>query len=146
MILFDATFNGELPALNEIITASKSHYGQYNKMKAAHGGLIKWQLKSKARGFKTLTEKVDVNIAWYTKNEKKDPDVQNLILKKSTYSKRLKQGQILLLKCRARDHNGDRCPNMYTAVYEKKQEVYPNFCEIHRNAFKRHQFQRRESA
>ena len=74
MILFDATVKGELPALNEMITASKAHYGIYNKMKIAHEGIIKWQLKSKARGFKTLEDKVDVNIQWFTKNEKKDPD------------------------------------------------------------------------
>ena len=74
MILFDATVKGELPALNEMITASKAHYGQYNKMKFAHDGMIKWQLKSKARDFKTLEEKVDVSIQWFTKNEKKDPD------------------------------------------------------------------------
>ena len=74
MILFDATVKGELPALNEIIDACKAHYRKYNSMKKGHEGVIKWQLKGKARGFVTIEEKVDVNIVWYTKDEKKDPD------------------------------------------------------------------------
>ncbi len=76
MILFDAVFKGELPSMNEIISALSARNGKYvyGKMKTLNDGLIKWQLKGKARGFKTLEEKVDVNIVWYTKNEKKDPD------------------------------------------------------------------------
>ena len=72
--LFELEIKGELPSLNEIITASKAHYGKYNKMKSAYGGIIKWQLRQKVKNPKPLQEKVNVKITWTTKNLKKDPD------------------------------------------------------------------------
>ncbi len=75
MKLFELEVKGELPSLNEIIAARGSRYtGAYNKMKIAHEGMIKWQLKQKCKGFKPIQEKVNIKITWYTKNNKKDPD------------------------------------------------------------------------
>lgn len=74
MKLFELEVKGELPSLNEIITASKGHYGQYAKMKKGFGGIIKWQLRQKYKEPKPIEGKVNVKITWYTKNNKKDPD------------------------------------------------------------------------
>ena len=72
--LFEVEVLGELPALNEIISASSAHYGKYNKMKSANNGIIKWRLKQMRKSTKPLEDKVDVKITWTTKNLKKDPD------------------------------------------------------------------------
>lgn len=60
---------GELPGLNEIIAASKQHYGTYATMKKDYS----WMVKLLARGLPRL-EQVEVVCNWYCKNRKRDPD------------------------------------------------------------------------
>ena len=59
---------GELPGLNEIIKESKSHYGQYAKMKKKYTDLVAWQMKGER------IERCSLKITWYAENMKKDPD------------------------------------------------------------------------
>ena len=62
------TVQGELPGLNEIIAAAKSHYGQYAGMKKTYTDLIVWQVKGEC------IERCNVTLTWYAKNQKRDPD------------------------------------------------------------------------
>ncbi|MEG3071052.1 MAG: Holliday junction resolvase [Peptococcaceae bacterium] len=60
---------GDLPDLNEIIEAAKSHYMVYAAMKKVHTEKVAWVAKSAGR-FK----KVDVAIRWVCKDRRKDKD------------------------------------------------------------------------
>lgn len=60
---------GELPALNEIIDAAKSHWSVYRKMKEKHTDLVAWPAKKLPK-----IERADVTITWYCKNRRKDKD------------------------------------------------------------------------
>lgn len=63
------TIPGELPAMNEIIKKSKSHYMAYSTMKKKNTELVAWS----AKGL-TPVERADFVITHYCKNKKKDPD------------------------------------------------------------------------
>ncbi len=61
---------GELPGMNEIIRASKSHYHAYNNMKREHTENVAWLAKATKKEY----EKIDLEITWYCKNRRKDKD------------------------------------------------------------------------
>jgi len=61
--------NGELPALNEIIDASKGHWGQYSKMKKFYTSVVRKAVESLPS-----IEKADFEITWFCKNKRKDKD------------------------------------------------------------------------
>lgn len=82
---------------------------------------------------------------WVTNNNKKDKDVKNLILKKKIFSKRLKSNTIIHLRCRARNSKNERCNNTFTIIYDKRREIYPMFCECHRNHYQRDRFTQKGS-
>ena len=60
---------GELPSLNEIIDAAKTHYGKYSTMKRNNTEAISWPAKQLP-----CYEAVELEITWYCKNKRKDPD------------------------------------------------------------------------
>ena len=63
------TIPGELPDLNEIIAASKSHYGAYAKLKADHTNtimLLTQRTKPVGRVF--------ITCHWHCPNRRSDPD------------------------------------------------------------------------
>lgn len=60
---------GELPGMNEIIAAAKSHYHRYNEMKQVNTNLVTWVAKKVPR-----KKRVFLDITWYCKNRKRDPD------------------------------------------------------------------------
>jgi len=60
---------GEFPGMNEIIEAAKQHHMQYAELKKANTDAVAWAAKRIPR-----MEKVFLNITWYCKNRKKDPD------------------------------------------------------------------------
>src|SRR5690625_502612 len=62
---------GILPNLNEIIKASKSHYGSYSKMKAEYTELVAWE--AKVQKIKHV-ESADFIITWYMKNKRRNKD------------------------------------------------------------------------
>lgn len=62
---------GRLPALNEIIAESKSHFAKYAKAKKAHTDTIAWQ--AKASGIKAQG-RVFIAIEWHRKDTRTDPD------------------------------------------------------------------------
>ena len=70
----------------------------------------------------------------------KDPDVKNIILSGPRYKQKLKSGQALRIRCRARSSLGLRCKNTFLITFDLKQGVYPSFCECHRSAYKRQRF------
>ena len=70
----------------------------------------------------------------------KDPDAKNLVLSSPKFKRKLKSGQSLRLRCRARNSLGMRCPNRYLITFDLKQNIYPEFCECHRNAYKRQRY------
>ena len=60
---------GELPDMNNIIKAAKSHYGQYSKLKKQYTEVIAWSCKGlKASG------QIDLVITWHCKDKRKDKD------------------------------------------------------------------------
>ncbi|NGP56806.1 RusA family crossover junction endodeoxyribonuclease [Paenibacillus thiaminolyticus] len=63
---------GELPSLNEIIDAAKSHWSVYRDMKEMNTNLVAWTAKRLPRVERT--EIVDVTIIWYCKDRRKDKD------------------------------------------------------------------------
>lgn len=67
MLMF--TISGELPDMNQIIKASKSHYVVYSKMKKKYTQLVKESAKDLP-----AIESADFLIQWYCKNKRKDPD------------------------------------------------------------------------
>ena len=60
---------GELPSLNEIIDAAKQHYGSYSTMKKANTNAVAWPAKKLP-----VYEAVELEVIWYCKNKRKDPD------------------------------------------------------------------------
>ena len=60
---------GELPDLNQIIKASKSHYRAYSKLKKENTDLIHYLVKKTPK-----MERISLNITWYCKDKRKDKD------------------------------------------------------------------------
>lgn len=60
---------GELPDLNQIIAAAKSHYGAYSKLKKENTDLIAYLANKLPK-----IERVDLEITWYCKDKRKDKD------------------------------------------------------------------------
>jgi hypothetical protein len=69
----------------------------------------------------------------------KDPDAVNLLLGPNL-KKKLKTGQVLNIRCRAKNSLNVRCPNKIRIVYNQQQGIYPCFCEDHRSAFRRQRY------
>lgn len=66
------TLPGELPALNEILAASKSHWRRYAANKRANTRLV-WA-EARAQRLQQITGAVDVTFRHYRPNRRKDPD------------------------------------------------------------------------
>lgn len=62
---------GELPDLNQIIEASKQHWGQYSKMKKDETNYVAWIASA---SIKRHYKKADIEITWCCKNRRKDKD------------------------------------------------------------------------
>ena len=60
---------GEMPGMNKIIKAAKSHYGAYSKIKKDNTETVAW-LSSKV----PKKKRVFLEITWYCKNKRRDPD------------------------------------------------------------------------
>lgn len=60
---------GQLPDMNEIIKASKSHYGAYSSMKKKYTEIVAWSAINLP-----IIESADFEIVWYCKNKRKDKD------------------------------------------------------------------------
>lgn len=62
---------GELPDMNQIISASKDHWGSYSSLKKANTQLVAFCTK---RDTKRKYNKIDLEITWYCKDRRKDKD------------------------------------------------------------------------
>lgn len=62
---------GELPDLNQIISASKDHWGSYSSLKKANTQLVAFCTK---QATKRRYKKIDLDITWYCKDRRKDKD------------------------------------------------------------------------
>lgn len=60
---------GEMPGMNEIIDAAKSHYHRYNDMKQTNTDIVTWVAKKISK-----KKRVFLEITWYCRNRKRDPD------------------------------------------------------------------------
>ena len=60
---------GEFPGLNKIIDAAKSHYHVYRKLKEKNTNAVAWSAKQLP-----TYEAVKLDITWYCKNRRRDPD------------------------------------------------------------------------
>ena len=63
------TIPGELPTLNEIIDASKSHYQAYRRLKSEAEERVIWPAKALPK-----MDRVRLHITWYRSNRRHDPD------------------------------------------------------------------------
>lgn len=61
--------HGELPSLNEIIDAAKSHWSVYRDMKEMNTNLVAWTAKKLPS-----IDRADITIIWYCKDRRKDKD------------------------------------------------------------------------
>lgn len=66
------TIPGELPALNEIINMSKSHWGEYRDEKFIHDKTVAACCPPTVRGI--IKKPVAISFKWYCKDRRKDPD------------------------------------------------------------------------
>ncbi|MFP4662686.1 MAG: RusA family crossover junction endodeoxyribonuclease [Halanaerobiales bacterium] len=66
---FKITIPGEMPGLNKITKAAKDHYHAYNNMKRENTELV-MLIANKLPKMKS----VKLNITWYCKNKRRDPD------------------------------------------------------------------------
>ncbi|HEX7065894.1 MAG TPA: Holliday junction resolvase [Bacillales bacterium] len=57
--------------MNQIIAASKSHYGQYSSMKNKFTNMVAMHAKKQEL---PVFERVSVTITWYCKKKRQDPD------------------------------------------------------------------------
>lgn len=67
----EITIPGNLPTMNEIISASKTHYGKYSQMKKKYTrkcGEVFLQIRGKLQG------KHDYTIKWYRPDRRTDKD------------------------------------------------------------------------
>ena len=64
--------DGELPALNEIIAASKSHWSRYSRVKRGNTQIV--ALECRAQKLKPVDAPVEVIFRHYRPNRRKDPD------------------------------------------------------------------------
>lgn len=69
LIEIKITIPGELPDMNQIIKASKMHYGAYAKLKKENTEKVVWLAKKLPK-----MERIDLSITWYCKNRRKDKD------------------------------------------------------------------------
>ena len=60
---------GEFPGLNKIIDAAKAHYHKYRELKEVNTERITWPAKKLPE-----YQSVKLNITWYCKNRRRDPD------------------------------------------------------------------------
>lgn len=65
------TIPGELPGLNEIIAAAKSHFGQYSAMKRENTEAVAWCAKASRA---SSVDRAVVRITWYAATRRRDPD------------------------------------------------------------------------
>jgi hypothetical protein len=72
-----------------------------------------------------------------------DASVSNIIIERKSAGSKLKNNQVLTIRCRAKDINGCRCKETFTILYSKNRKVYPMFCEEHRSAYKRLRYNQR---
>jgi Holliday junction resolvase RusA-like endonuclease len=69
-MIVEFSIPGELPGLNEIIGAAKSHFGAYATMKETHTDAVCWMAKRATK----LTRPIEATITWYAKDKQRDPD------------------------------------------------------------------------
>lgn len=60
---------GEMPGMNEIIKAAKSHYHAYNKLKRENTELVMYAANKVPK-----KKRVFLDITWVAKNKRRDPD------------------------------------------------------------------------
>lgn len=60
---------GEMPGLNEIVAAAKSHYAVYAEQKKDNTWLVQLSARNKPK-----MARVAVTCTWYAKNRRRDPD------------------------------------------------------------------------
>lgn len=65
-----------------------------------------------------------------------DSSADNLELVRGKFPR----GTILRIQCAASGPTG-RCPHKFTVAYDPTRQVYPKYCERHRNAYQRARFQ-----
>jgi Holliday junction resolvase RusA-like endonuclease len=70
--MISLTVQGEFPGLNEIIKESKCHFSKYAKNKRYYTDIV--MLTCLGARHKAIKQKVNIELTWYTKNAKKDPD------------------------------------------------------------------------
>jgi Holliday junction resolvase RusA-like endonuclease len=70
------TIPGQLPGMNEIIKAAKSHFGSYSKLKKEYSeSIINCILAGAMKTNRCIFScQVDVNITWHCANKRRDPD------------------------------------------------------------------------
>lgn len=83
------TIQGQLPDLNEIIAASKAHYGNYSSLKK----IATLKCSTACRNLPVITKGVYFDITYYCKNKRKDPDNIS-VAKKFIFDGLIKAGKI----------------------------------------------------
>lgn len=64
--------DGQLPAINEIIATTKSHWSKYSRVKKANTNIVASQ--ALGQKLRPITNKVDIVFFHYRPSRRKDPD------------------------------------------------------------------------
>ena len=75
-------------------------------------------------------------LAQRTRKPKQDTSADNIHLVKGQFQ----TGTILRIQCAACGPSG-RCQEKFMVVYEANRDIYPKYCERHRNAYQRARFE-----
>jgi hypothetical protein len=75
-------------------------------------------------------------LAQKTRKPKQDTSADNMRLVKGQF----KPGTMLRIQCAACGPSG-RCQEKFMVVYEANRDIYPKYCERHRNAYQRQRFE-----
>ncbi len=75
-------------------------------------------------------------LAQKTRKPKHDGSAENLKLIKGKFS----TGTMLRIQCSACGPAG-RCQEKFIVIYEANRDIYPKYCERHRNAYQRQRFE-----
>ena len=113
---------GQLPAINEIIANSKTHWANYSRVKRGNTNLI--ALQCKTQRLKTFEHPVGIVFNHYRPNKRKDPDnvaggAMKVILDGLVKAGILKDDTMDFVKCLHHTFNIDKVnPRIEVVFYE----------------------------
>lgn len=75
------------------------------------------------------------------RQKKIDNDADNRIIAKVAIKRALEmKKKVVTLKCKAKNAKGNVCGKQFNVELDLKRAIYPKYCELHANAYKRKRY------